>query len=347
MEDIRLEAIWRQRLVTLGWSTQASAHFRFAWADSTLQGYNRALSYLQGFCAHQGQAFPPASEAVIADFLHTLAMDTHRPKSTVVNAVTAMSNLYKAYGLPDLTASANIRMFANKALVKAYSTTPMERSNVMPVSAFTNMFLSWGDDDMLSIKDLRLKTITLLALCLMLRPSDVAPRGLVFNPTSGQREPLLFTLNNVTFLDDGSAKIRFFGIKNDSDRKGFQISLPSAEPAKIDPVRVLKNYISRTDGARSGADGPVFLTLRAPYRALKADSVAQVLNDAIRRAGLSDHHFSAKDFRPTGATVAIDNGTDPEVAMQIGRWKTRSVFFEHYVHSRPPVDYCHNLLHHA
>ena len=61
-------------------------------------------------------------------------------------------------------------------------------------------------------------------------------------------------------------------------------------------------------------------------------------------AHMENGPYSAKDFRPTGATVAIDNGTDPEVAMQIGRWKTRSVFFSHYVHSTPPADYSQKLF---
>ena len=82
---------------------------------------------------------------------------------------------------------------------------------------------------------------------------------------------------------------------------------------------VLKHYIERTQDFRPQIQGPVFLTLKSPYRPIKADTVAQILNDAIKRAGLGGQHYSAKDFRPTGATVAIDNGTDPEVAMQIGR----------------------------
>ena len=47
----------------------------------------------------------------------------------------------------------------------------------MPVSAFQQLFLSWGDNEQLSVKSLRLKTITLLALVLLTRPSDLAPEA--------------------------------------------------------------------------------------------------------------------------------------------------------------------------
>ena len=190
----------------------------------------------------------------------------------------------------DLTASMDIRMFASKALVKAYSTVPISRSSVMPVSAFTSMFMAWADDDKLSVKDLRLKALTLLALALMLRPSDVAPHGQVLNPSTNKPESLLFTTDNVTFIDNGSAHIRFLGIKNDTARKGFEITLPPAQPPKIDPVLVLKHYIERTQDFRPQIQGPVFLTLKSPYRPIKADTVAQILNDAIKRAGLGGQH---------------------------------------------------------
>ena len=95
---------------------------------------------------------------------------------------------------------------------------------------------------------------------------------------------------------------------------------------------MLKNYIDRTSDMRPTDRRPAFPTLRPP---IKADTVAHILNGAIARAGLGGCNYSDKDFRPTGA---IDNNTDPEVVMTIGRWKTRSVFFEHNVHSRPPAD---------
>ncbi len=70
------------------------------------------------------------------------------------------------------------------------------------------------------------------------------------------------------------------------------------------------------------------------------------MNEAIRLAGLNNQGFSAKSFRPTGATIAIDSGCDPEITMRQGRWKTRSVFFEHYVHSKPPVSMSSDILLH-
>ena len=96
--------------------------------------------------------------------------------------------------------------------------------------------------------------------------------------------------------------------------------------------------MDRTDKFRS-IDGPVFLTLYKPYRGIDASTVAKILNDAIVLAGLSKDQFSAKSFRPTGATRAVEQNFDRDLVMQTGRWKTGSVFFEHYVHAKPPTSY--------
>jgi len=70
------------------------------------------------------------------------------------------------------------------------------------------------------------------------------------------------------------------------------------------------------------------------------------MEDAIRLAGLGNHGYSAKDFRPTGATATIDSGTNPDIVVQTGRWKTASVFWDHLMHSKPPAEFTHDVLVH-
>ena len=94
------------------------------------------------------------------------------------------------------------------------------------------MFLSWEPNETIPIKQLRLKAITLLALNLMLRPSDIALKSMMYNPFSGQLEPQLFTTRQITFHNNGSESITFHGIQNDTSRYGFDVQL--------DPVSALR-----------------------------------------------------------------------------------------------------------
>jgi len=213
----------------------------------------------------------------------------------------------------------------------------------MPIQPFRDLFTDWAENTLLSVKDLRLKAITLMAFVLMLRPSDIAPKAVHFNNQSGSADNFVFSTDNIVFCDNGEAIIVFHGCKNDSSRSGFQVVLQPTQDPKLNPVQALKDYIQRT--AQSRPDGnPVFLTLSAPFRAISASTVATILNSAIKLAGLDGLGFSAKSFRPTGATAAIDANCDAEVAMKLGRWKTKSVFFDHYVHSKPPVDLTKAIL---
>ena len=71
-----------------------------------------------------------------------------------------------------------------------------------------------------------------------------------------------------------------------------------------------------------------------------------MLEESIILAGLGGQGFSAKSFRPTGATSAIEQGINPEVVRKVGRWKNSEVFFEQYVHARTSESFCDNVLQH-
>ncbi|KAJ8049049.1 hypothetical protein HOLleu_01606 [Holothuria leucospilota] len=150
-----------------------------------------------------------------------------------------------------------------------------------------------------------------------------------------KQTPWLFSTDNITFLPSGDAGIVFHGIKNDASLTGFHVTLRPTRETKIDPVKALSDYIARTSHQRS-EDKCVFLSPNPSFRPVTAKTVANILNEAINIVGLSGRGFSAKSFRPTGATLAVESGCDSEIATQIGRWKKRSVFYEHYVHAKSP-----------
>ena len=211
----------------------------------------------------------------------------------------------------------------------------------MDSEKFTKVFKLWNNET-IEIKNLRLKCITLLALVVMLRPSDIAPQSVIVDG-SGEVRDMQFTVDQLNFKADGSVAIAIHGNKNDTHRHGFVVDVTPASDVSICPVRTLRTYLQRTDKFRS-SNGPVFISLRKPYGALSSSAIRQILNDAIETVGLSRNDFTAKSFRPTGATIAITEGFDPNVVQQIGRWKTSSVFFEHYVHSRVPINFTDKIL---
>ena len=183
---------------------------------------------------------------------------------------------------------------------------PIKRSKPMPIEAFVKYFRELGPDKDLSLKELRRKTVTLLSLVFMARPSDLAPKGVVFNSSTLSVEKTVLSTDDIRFNEDGSLSITFWGIKNDSKRQGFEVTVhPNKDDILLDPVQCLKLYIEKTDEFRPKDTSPLFITLKAPYRAISSDTIGNILEESISAAGLADMGFTAKSFRPTAATMAI------------------------------------------
>lgn len=333
MESGGLSNIWQKRLNAEGWSHRACEQLSYVWAKSTKANYECEIKKLKTFCLQKQLPFPPDRTGQLADFLCYICDCSDKPRATLRNMEAAVGNLYRGLGKENLMSDPDIKMLLT-ALVKSGTTEPMKRTSVMPVEPFVKLFTGWPNNEELDIKRLRLKAITLLALTLFLRPSDIAPRAVSFDPITQKESRVVFSRDMVDFNVKEGVQITLFGIKNDLHRQGFKVKLPSHSNVKLDPVSALQHYIVRTESS-VGVDNGVFLSLHAPYHALQADTVGHILEEAIHLCGLP-RYYTAKYFRPTGATLAIESGQDPEIVRKIGRWKSSQVFYEHYVHSRTP-----------
>ena len=343
MENLRLEDIWRSKLINRNWSDRAANQYIYHLSQSTIQQYNRVILNYSKFCRSKGLEAITNSECVVVEYLCQLSDASDRPKSVLTSSLSALNKCFTGVNLKPV--SSEVHTFV-QALIKSGTKSPMVKTPVMPVHVFLSLFNEWPSNDRLSIKDLRLKCICLLALSFMARPSDFAPRACLFDCDSFELSRFILSTDDVVFSDDG-VKFTFHGIKNDYSRDGFSVSMPyrSDNEEKVDPVRALSCYIERTNYVRCTlSEKPLFLTLTRPYKAIEASSVARILNDAIDRAGLKSQGFTAKCFRPTGATNAIKLGLSSDVAKHIGRWKSSDTFEKHYVHTQVPSDYTVNLL---
>ena len=322
-----------------GWSDRAAQQLQFSRAKSTLQQYDRYIKVFESFCDEKGYNFQPIPEEtyIFADYLCSVADRSDRPESLLKMHSAALSCLYEGIGLSSPIKDPHVQRLIT-ALVKAGTKRPAKRTTVMPVKPFYDYFNSASENEVMSLKELRMKAVTLVALSFMIRPSDIAPRTELFDPVLSKISPYILSRKNVNFHTDGSLSLTFFGIKNDSNRSGFEVRIPPSENAKVDPVSTLKCYIERTSQLTS-TDGPVFLSLTKPYIGIKADTVSKIFLNAINCVGLGDQGYKAKSFRPTAANAAIRAGCEPDMAMYVGRWKTKEVFYNHYVHSFPEKSY--------
>ena len=329
MADIRLEAFWKKQLKNQGWSSRAIAQIPYCYATSTLAAYNRLIVKYKLFCDALRKPFPCEESKVLAEFLCNLADSSDRPRSSLRSATAALSALFETVCERNPVIDMNL-VRLQSALVKSGTTQFMLKSSVMPVDPFYTLFESCGKNMELPLAKLRLKCIVLLALACMLRPSDIAPKAVVFDSVNLTERKLVMSVGQVVFEENGNLTVKFLGIKNDANRDGFEVTIPPASKACIDPVSALKVYIARTNDVRETKfdKAPLFIQLTKPYEAISAATVTKILNEAINLAGLEGWGYSTKSFMPTGASKSVAAGVLPETIMQIGRWKTKEVFLQ-------------------
>ena len=173
MESVCLESLWQNKLENAGWSQRAKEQFSLSWANSTLTLYNRFL-YFVWICV----------------------ILVKRPRSMLNSASAALTCAYNSMGVTSLMHSPEIQRLL-VALIKSGTKIPMCRSKVMPVDKFRMLFSRWPDNSDLTERQLRLKSLTLLALVTMLRPSDVAPKSVIYDADAGVVKSNIFSTDNV------------------------------------------------------------------------------------------------------------------------------------------------------
>ena len=303
------------------WPESCIRLYREFITQSTRNLYNRYLAYFQQFCLYKYGEFPPPQKylsAAVAEFLSIKSSESERPESMLNGIMAALSNYFNIPGRVN-PISTEIRNLV-KALIKTGTKRQAGRTSIMPLAPFRVLFESWGANESLSLVKLRQKAVTLLAIACMARPSDFAPKSGFF------REQLKFN-------DDDSVTVHFFGVKNDANKAGFEVRVEQTDNIFTDPVNCLKVYINKTAQVLHQLEKqPVFVTLKPPCQGISAQTVAHILNDSIKDAGLPPSVYTAKSFRPSAATAAIVSGCDPNTTRVRGRWKNDKVFFSNYVY---------------
>ena len=310
-----LEDLWKQKLLALNWPRQCIDKYNKFLAPSSLSQYNAYIKKFHTFCA-RNEFYEYQSLAAIVAFMNEEAEKSERPESMLKSVLSALKHWFRA---KDVNINFDLLENFSKALIRVDTVRPKGRTKILPIQLFVSLFKKWGENDNLSLKQLRQKAITLLAFAAMCRPSDIAPK-------------IGFFRHQLKFNDDGSLTINFFGTKTDSSRTGHEILIKKSSDHIICPVKTLQAYLCRTEQFVKEQNAPVFLTLNMPYAALSAAGVADTLNKSIEEAGLKNSGYSARSFRPTGATAYVTSGVENHITRTIGRWKSEECFNSNYVY---------------
>lgn len=192
--------------------------------------------------------------------------------------------------------------------------TQSRYTTVWDVKVVLDFFRQWKDNAELSLKELSLKTTTLVAL------------------VSAQRVQSLHKLD----LDCMTKEV---------DRITFQLNLlkqsrPSIkspvlelcaypENPKVCVVKTLSHYLERTQLFRE-QETKLFLTYQKPHHAVSASTISRWIKSTLKLAGIDTSKFSAHSTRAASSSAAKKAGVPIMDILSTGGWSSERTFARHY-----------------
>ena len=168
----------------------------------------------------------------------------------------------------------------------------------------------------LNNKDLSLKCVALLSICLVNRGSEIGKLN---------REYMFEAQDCLVFGVEGRVKHSQTG-KANPNIKVYKFP----EDLDLCPVETLKTYLQRTKPWRKEGDMGIFLSYKKPHDQVSKKTIARWLLTMLERAGIPTSKFTAHSFRSAGSSKARALGVSLKDILKQGSWKSRTVWERHY-----------------
>ena len=194
-----------------------------------------------------------------------------------------------------------------------------------PVAKVLNFLSKWHPASSLSLKQLTLKTIALIAL-------SSSDRGQTLD---------LLDINNVEIKDSGISFIVSKKLKH--HRKSINPKSVNCVQSDIDSLNVssyVTSYMEKTSALRQNENGklsPAKLFLSwATKKEVSKRTISRWLTTVLALSGIDTNKFKAHSYRGAGLSAAYAKGVPIEKIIAHGNWKDAGTFRRHY--SAPPED---------
>ena len=179
-------------------------------------------------------------------------------------------------------------------------------STTWNVDVVINYLYSLSPSELLSLKDLSLKLVVLMALTSANRSSDLHALDLNFRRYTP--EGVIFTLPTLT-------KTRRSGPLKESFYCRFKEEI-------LCPVHTLKIYEQRTESLRTkdSNENRLFISFKKPHKPICSSSIARWMKTVLTAAGVNTEQFKAHSTRAAAASAAKSAGVSLQDIMTMADW---------------------------
>ncbi len=307
-----------------------------------LRAYASVLKDLFNWLISSGYNLPITSEA-LALYIDVKAekSPSGRPRSALKQLKYAFRIYAKALQIEDFFEDESIKRLVANAIQK-YTTNPIthvasfhEEMDLL----FEYLDRSWIPFEEMEEKELRDRTILLVSMCAMARPSDICAITLLRKRVWFDSHPL----REGQTRKDEFVQLTLLGSKTDLHMDGHKVRIYNVDIVKRCPILHLKAYMQATQdkALKFQGDAPLFLaiqtSLHPDIKGLKADSISSIIKTILDLAGIKSApgkgKISARSIRPTAATQAFINDVSIADILDTGRWSVDSadLLRKHYL----------------
>ena len=322
----RLES-FRGKLSADGVSQQATELISAGWSKGTNCAYQSAWSRWRSWCLQRNIDPFSSNVSTLANFLASLFNQglQHRSINTIRSAISVTHN--NIDGIP-----MGQHPLITHLMKGIYNSRPPQPkySSSWSVARVTDYLKNLGPNHGLSLKQLTLKLVVLMALVEASRSSELAALDLRFR---------VFTPEGVTFSLPTLTKKRKAGAP---PRKLFFGGYPPDERL-CHPLLETRSAPLRKNRAPDLPD-KLFLSYIQPHKFVGAQRVANWIKVMLKEAGVDTGTFSAHSTRGASATAAARQGVSTANILEAADWSTEDTFRRFYYRPGNNPAFAHGVL---
>ena len=98
---------------------------------------------------------------------------------------------------------------------------------------------------------------------------------------------------------------------------------------QISPFHLIQEYVALTR-KQGKPGGPVLLTLKPPFKPIKADTIGSITKNFLEKMGISSRIWGPHSTRGAGVGLMKKLGLSADEVCEIGKWKSVDAFCAHY-----------------
>ena len=301
----------RQALVHSGFSADTAAILMASWRDSTKAKYAVYIRRWLQFCAARGLHYLSGTVEDGLSFL-TQVYTSGAGFSSVNAAKAAVSVIIPpSHGVPFGRLPVVVRFM--RGISNLRPVLP-KYPVIWPVSSLLNYYRSLGDTPSLDLRDLSLKTASLLCLVML------------------QRAQTIHSLDIKHIQFDESGVNIAFPTRLKQSRPSYHpmpVLIKRFSEATVCPVQTLDHYIQRTASIR-GAHAQLFLSYVKPHNPISRKSIYRWFKSSLASAGIDVSVFQGHSLRAAGTSAAAAAGVPVNNILKAAGWSSELTFARHY-----------------